>query len=58
MNTDSRRERVRRVAAKRPPIVLQPIVLEVHHAPRPQARERLVDLLVELLDPRRDSGRA
>jgi hypothetical protein len=41
-------------AEKRPP----PIVVEVIYRPCPVARERLVDLLVELLDERRRSGGA
>jgi hypothetical protein len=49
---EARRDRVRRLAAKRPPFTV-----DVTHAPSPSARERLVDLLVELLDERIRSGR-
>ncbi len=48
---ESRRARVRRVAAKRPAVTI-----EVTYRPCPAARERLVDLLVELLDQHQRSG--
>jgi hypothetical protein len=40
--------RVQRLVAKRPPITI-----EVTHAPSSGARDRLVELLVELLDEQR-----
>jgi len=46
-----RRARARRLAAKRPPIAV-----DVTYAPCPAARERLLELLLELLDARRNSG--
>jgi hypothetical protein len=45
----SRRARVARVNAKRPRVRVEPV-----YRPTPIARERLIDLLVELLT---DSGR-
>lgn len=50
--SDRRKERVRRMVAKRPP----GITVEVTHAPCPEARERLLDVLLELLDEHRRSG--
>lgn len=49
------RQRVRRMLAKRP----RPIAVEIAHAPAtpPATRAALVDLLVEMLDYRRNSGR-
>jgi len=49
-----RRERVRRVLAKRPP----PIEVELEYSPAtsPATRTALVDVLVEMLDSRRHSG--
>lgn len=40
----SRRERVRRVNAKRPQIVVEPT-----YAPKPDSQERLISFLVDLL---------
>jgi hypothetical protein len=48
-----RRSRVQRLAAKRPPDLL----VTAAHSPRPGVRDRLLDLLLELLDERRRSGR-
>jgi hypothetical protein len=50
--SNHRRERIRRVLAKRP----EPISVEIAYRPSPDARDRLIDLLVELLDERRRSG--
>lgn len=48
---ERRRARARRLAQKRPPITI-----DVTHAPCAMAKDRLLDLLVELLDERRRSG--
>jgi len=48
-----RRARIQRLAAKRP----EGLTIEVTHAPEPGALERLADVLAELLDARRRSGR-
>lgn len=49
---ESRRARVARVNAKRP----RGVVIEPVYRPNPAARERLIELLVELLDDNRQSG--
>jgi hypothetical protein len=48
----TRRARVARVNAKRP----RGVVVEAIYKPNPAARERLLDLLVELLDAAGQSG--
>lgn len=49
----SRRARIARVNAKRP----QHVAVDPVYKPNPVSRERLIDLLVELLDAARGSGR-
>lgn len=48
---EHRRARVQRSISKRPAITI-----DVTHRPDPATRDRLIDLLVELLDERAKSG--
>lgn len=47
-----RRDRVRRLAAKRPP----PVRVTVRYTNRPGSLDELAELVLELLDARRRSG--
>ncbi len=47
--TDRRKDRVRRLIAKRPPTLPQIIV---SYAPNEQARDRLLELLLDLIEGR------
>lgn len=51
----TRRDRVRRLAAKRPP--LPPITVTPRYRPRPGVLVGLADLVLELLDERRRGKR-
>ncbi|HWU87060.1 MAG TPA: hypothetical protein VN253_07285 [Kofleriaceae bacterium] len=55
---DARRARIQRLAAKRPPAPARApaIAVTVTHAPSPDARELLIELLLELLDEQARSG--